>query len=105
MITVLQSVITRLRGTIGGPDPEPSDETEHRLVETAENVFSAESGVTLDARKEEISGWDSLGNLNLLLALEEEFDVEFDEEELQNADSLAYLSNTLKRKVDDHHDE
>ena len=45
-----------------------------------------------------IGTWDSLNHMNLIVALEEEFDVTFDEEEINEMISLELIELILKQK-------
>lgn len=45
-----------------------------------------------------IPEWDSLGNLNLLLRIEEEFDVRFTSSELSEVKSVNQVIDILKNK-------
>ena len=42
--------------------------------------------------------WDSLGHFNLLLAIEEEFDIRFSPEEIAELKTLAQIEKCLKNK-------
>jgi len=45
-----------------------------------------------------IENWDSLKHMNLILALEEEFDVNFSDEEIVEMLSVEIIVETLKEK-------
>jgi acyl carrier protein len=51
-----------------------------------------------DLRMGTIEEWDSLGNLNLLLEVENEFSVRFSTAELSSIDSLVELENYLSSR-------
>ncbi len=44
----------------------------------------------------DLDEWDSLGNLNLLLAVEEFFNVKFDVEQMSNIKSVSDIINNLE---------
>ena len=46
----------------------------------------------------QVSNWDSLNNLQLLIFLEKEFKIKFNEKELSNFTSLKKIFNILKKK-------
>jgi acyl carrier protein len=46
----------------------------------------------------DIEHWDSLGNLNLLLAVEERFSIRFTIEEMTNIKSISQLITFLENK-------
>lgn len=50
---------------------------------------------------DDIEGWDSMGHLNLILALEKEFGVRFEIEEIFQIRNIADISTVLKRKFND----
>jgi acyl carrier protein len=52
------------------------------------------------ATSETIEGWDSLKQMNIIVAVEEEFDIMFDEEESILSDSYQSLLDLIKRKAD-----
>ena len=47
----------------------------------------------------EISEWDSLRNFQLLINLEKEFKIKFNEKELVNFNSLENILSNLKKKL------
>jgi len=44
-----------------------------------------------DASMNHFPGWDSLNHMNLMLALEDEFNIEFTDEQISGLDNLASL--------------
>lgn len=52
-----------------------------------------------DLPPQEIPGWDSLGHLNLIAAVEQKFKVQFAVEEMMRVDSLQSLHDILMAKV------
>ena len=76
-------------------------EIRDRILTVVKSQFSV-SDLDLpfeDLRIGSIEEWDSLANLNLLLALENEFLVRFSTEELAAMQSLVEIENYLKKKV------
>lgn len=47
---------------------------------------------------ENIQEWDSLKQMNIIVAIEEEFDIQFNEEESILTNSYSALLDTIKRK-------
>lgn len=45
-----------------------------------------------------IKGWDSLKQMNIIVALEEEFDIRFDEDESILSNSYISLLDAIKKK-------
>ena len=58
------------------------NQIDERLQEIAREVFGDDSLVLTDSTKPvEVPGWDSLGHVNFMLSVENEFGVEFSEDE------------------------
>lgn len=70
----------------------------NRLLFLAKKIFPEEN-LTLDSRANETYGWDSLGNMNFIAALEEEFGIEFNEEEYFNMLSIREIYNVLCKRL------
>lgn len=52
--------------------------------------------ITEDASAHDINGWDSLKHMNLVLALEEEFDIHFDEAEIPSLVNFRIIAATVR---------
>ena len=59
-----------------------------------------EASVTLDASFEEDLGADSLDTFELIMGLEEAFDIEIPEEDLVDMKTVGDVVNYLQRKLD-----
>jgi acyl carrier protein len=46
-----------------------------------------------------IENWDSLKHMNLIIALEEEFEVEFEDEEIVDSMNYALILNIINTKI------
>ncbi len=55
--------------------------------------------VGLDSSNENLQGWDSLSHLNLMMALENEFEVAFDKNEVMDCLSLNSIVLLLDSKI------
>jgi acyl carrier protein len=63
------------------------------------DVFAVDaSSVTLDASPQTIEAWDSMGHLNLVLALEQEFGAQFSPEEIAAMTSVRAIEAVLLTK-------
>lgn len=63
-------------------------------------VFGLESAAISDnTGPDNTPGWDSLKHLNLVAALEEEFDVEFTDSEVVDCVSPAMAEEIIKQKI------
>ena len=54
--------------------------------------------ITEDSSPDTVEKWDSIKHLNLILALEEEFDVQFSDDEVVEMLSVELILLTLKEK-------
>ena len=71
-----------------------------RLQAIARDAFDDEGLVITDATAaDDVPGWDSLAHVNFVYALEEEFDVQFDEEEFTSFANIGELKQLLAAKV------
>jgi acyl carrier protein len=52
-----------------------------------------------DASTTNLENWDSINHMNLVLAIEEEFNIVFDDEEIVQITSLKSIEDTLAKKV------
>ena len=51
-----------------------------------------------ESSPDNIENWDSLKHMNLIVALEEEFEIEFDDEEIVDSMNYALIVIILKSK-------
>ena len=54
--------------------------------------------ISVDVSRKTLPVWDSLKHMNLILALEDEFGVEFNDQEIAGINSLNLLLETLRIK-------
>lgn len=52
-----------------------------------------------DASTTNLENWDSINHMNLVLAIEEEFNIVFDDEEIVQIISLKSIESTLSKKL------
>ena len=64
-----------------------------------EDLGIDESKVTMDAKLEEDLEIDSLGIVEVVMAFEDEFDIEIDDEELANVSTVGQAVNLLHSKI------
>jgi acyl carrier protein len=75
------------------------DSLHARLEEIARDVFGDDGIVLADATvADDIPEWDSLAHVNLMYSIEEEFSIEFNEDEFTGFSSIGELKNQLRRK-------
>ncbi|TGK17273.1 acyl carrier protein [Leptospira fluminis] len=71
-----------------------------RVIEVMANVFAVEKeAITEDVALGKFKGWDSLRHMSLVLALEEEFGLRFDDDEVPNLISFKLILHALEARV------
>ena len=71
-----------------------------RLQEIARDVFGDDSLVLTDSTKAvEVSGWDSVGQVNFMLSVENEFGIEFSDDEFVGFADIGGLKRMLAEKL------
>ena len=55
--------------------------------------------ITAQSSPQNIEGWDSVQHLNLVLALEQEFGVQFEPEEIDQMNSIGRVLTVLQSKL------
>ena len=76
-----------------------TDTVEKRLRSVMCQVFKLPGeAITPHASRKNLGQWDSLKHLNLMLALEDAFGVEFSDNEIAAIDSFGALAETLRAK-------
>jgi acyl carrier protein len=62
------------------------------------NIFEAPvESINLETTSEDIEAWDSLGVLNLMAALDEEFGIQLEDAEIENLKTVKDVLTVLKR--------
>jgi acyl carrier protein len=74
------------------------------VVEKVKNAFVSTFSVDPAAFKvemlpEDVQGWDSLGHLRLVTALQEQFGVEFEVDEVMDMDSVQKIVSICETKT------
>ncbi len=62
-------------------------------------VFPDELNFSIEMTKGEIESWDSMGHLNLILEVEDTFDVSFTKDEIEEIDTLEILLDHITKKL------
>ena len=74
---------------------------QERLTKVFRAVFDNESiTLTPDLTADDIDEWDSLSHINLMLAIELEFGIEFSQSEIQNFSNVGELIECVKTKLE-----
>ena len=72
-----------------------------RIKETFSNVFNVPiNSIGKNTSAESIPSWDSLKHMNLVFALEDEFDCEFSDEQILQLVNYDRIKNILKKLID-----
>jgi acyl carrier protein len=70
--------------------------TEARVIALMASVFQVRADrIHATAAKPDVEGWDSIGHMNLCLALEDEFRVRFTDRHVTGMNSVADVVRTI----------
>lgn len=73
--------------------------TDDRLLKVFRDVFNDDTLVLRGSTgPADLDAWDSLGTVSLLYALEAEFDVEIDDEDVAALDTVAAITTYLEQR-------
>lgn len=70
---------------------------EQKILDILRNVFKLET-VDKTCSQTTCEKWDSLNHLNLIVELEDEFDLEFEPEEIAEMKSFEAIKKTIESK-------
>jgi acyl carrier protein len=73
-------------------------ELRDKIIIVSQKVFGLEQ-IDENASQHDIEKWDSLGHLNLIVALEEEFNVSFEPEEIAEMQNIRTITRKLEQKL------
>jgi acyl carrier protein len=68
------------------------------LLKVVKRVFPEERAIEAHMTKKEIISWDSIGHLNLIIEIEDEFGLTLSMEEIESIDSIKKLFDIVKNK-------
>ncbi len=68
-----------------------------KIIEIMKEVFQT-SDITTETSQSNCEKWDSLHHLNLVVELEDAFDLEFEPEEIAEMKSFEAVKNTILEK-------
>lgn len=75
---------------------------ENRIKKVMSDVFNIDiESINNNSSPDNIENWDSLKHMNLIVALEEEFGVEFDDNDIENLLNFQLINLTIKEYIDD----
>ena len=75
-------------------------EIKEKLTEIFQEVFDDQS-ITLheEMTADDVDAWDSLSHVNLMIAIELAFDIEFKQNEIQSFANVGELIKTIEEKI------
>lgn len=77
-----------------------TEEIAERVAQLAAGVFGVDrSELTLQTTDDDIESWDSFAQLNLLVAIEDEFEIEVDPEVMQDLHDLGSIVDSVAAVV------
>ena len=77
-----------------------SDEVLDKVRKIASDLFDVPVGqITAESTPADFEDWDSVQQLNLMLALEEEFRVKFEPEDLERFQSIRQVAGEVRLKL------
>jgi len=75
-------------------------ELEERLTKVFHTVFDNDSiELTPELTADDVDEWDSLSHINLMIAIELEFGIEFEQSEIQNLANVGELLASIAEKT------
>ena len=73
-----------------------SDEIKIKVIDVISNVFNIEkSKINQKMNSDNVDGWDSLKHMNLIIALEEEFNINFQDFEIIQINSFKKIIEVI----------
>ena len=73
---------------------------ENRIKKVMSDVFNIDiESIDNDSSPDNIENWDSLKHMNLIVALEEDFDIEFDDNDIENLLNFQLINLTIKEYI------
>ncbi|MBF7042851.1 acyl carrier protein [Campylobacter volucris] len=72
---------------------------EDKFYEILENILETKVDKNSNLSMDNCKNWTSLAHIDIIMSLEEEFEIKFNKEELTNLKSQNDLLNSIKSKV------
>ena len=73
---------------------------EEKLTKIMAQILSvSESQITPNSSPDNLPTWDSLQHMNLVLAIEQSFNISFDDEEIMQMLNYEIIIETIKEKI------
>ncbi len=76
------------------------DHMEERIIDVMSSVFGVDAGtLNEESSQDNVEEWNSIKYLDLIVALEEEFDISIPIEEVGNMTNFKYIKLTLEELI------
>jgi acyl carrier protein len=73
--------------------------TQERITQIVASIFHLPAGsITPETSPQTVPAWDSVEHLNLILALEQEFQITFEPEDIEQLTSVAAIEQVVAKK-------
>jgi len=73
-----------------------------QLTEVFRNVFDDDTiEITPETTANDIEGWDSLSHVNLIIAVEIKFNIEFNQKEARSFSNVGEMEKCIEKKLDE----
>jgi len=73
---------------------------EKQIKSLVSDLFDVDvKSLSLKSSPDDIEKWDSLGHMNLVAALEEEFEIELSDEDIDDMANIALVINIVEGKI------
>ncbi|TDJ87539.1 acyl carrier protein [Campylobacter volucris] len=72
---------------------------EYKFYEILENILETKVNKNSNLSMDNCKNWTSLVHIDIIMSLEEEFEIKFNKEELTNLKSQNDLLNSIKEKL------
>ena len=75
------------------------EEIYRRLAGVFDDVFEYDKPIAAETVAADVEGWDSIGQIRLVLACEQAFGCHFDPKEVVGLNNVGELVATIRRKI------
>ena len=70
---------------------------QEKVIQVLVNVFQASPGkISTETTSDNVENWDSMNHINMILALEQEFDIRYDQEQVVSMLSVGEIVDATK---------
>lgn len=71
----------------------------NEIEKVFQDAFNSKVTITLETKKEDLSEWDSLNHLSLIVELEDKYKINFTKDEIIEMNAVNMIVEILKRKL------